>query len=184
MTQWHTARTGVLPGHEPGAARVPAPPSGGPLAAYRATRTRLAGEAQALARLVADTLTSVLPDAAYLVLRWDPVFTCFDLDRILNRRGAALHVFTGAPEADRLPAFPGRHPLRAAWDGADPADPRVLTEAIRMIDADGGHFDLVPYRLPHPDAPAEEPCLLLAPGLRAALPEAPLVFSRLIRPYA
>ena len=178
------SQTGILPEHEPGAGRPAAPRPGGPLAAYRATRTRLAGEAQALARLVADTLTTVLPDAAYLVLRWDPGFTRYDLDRVLNRRGAAVHVFTGAARADRLPALPDRHPLRTAWEGADPADPRVLEDAIRMLDADGGHFDLVPYRLPHPGAPAEEPCLLLAPGLRAALPEAPVVFPRLVRPYA
>lgn len=164
-------------------ASVPVRPADGVLAAYRADRARLADRAATVARLLADTLTACLPDAAYLVLSLDRSHDRHDLDRVLDRTGATVHRFTGHRLVDRLPDLPAGHTLHTAWGGADPTDPLVLIEVVRMLDADGADFDLVPD-LPDVATPAEQPCLLLAPGLPALFPEAPRHFPRLLRPYA
>ncbi|MFI6340742.1 hypothetical protein [Streptomyces sp. NPDC050535] len=147
---------------------------------------RLRAAANALALLIADTLSAqYCGAAAYLVLEEDPFNGSMTLHSVLAGDGRALFEF--GDDYARLPALPQSSPLADAWGCLDPADPRALFKAVQGLHQAGSLFDQLPIDLPGDTAtdPEDSCCLLLS---KEARPEnwdvARAHASRLVRPYS
>ncbi|MEY9839369.1 hypothetical protein [Streptacidiphilus sp. EB103A] len=144
-------------------AAEPAPGPLPPLAVHAAAAAIARDTARTVARLIADTLTAMLPTAAYLVL--DENHYEIALHSVLDASGATLRTFTTRPEAP-LPPLDPASALRSAWQGEDPGDPQTIASVLLYLLNDGMVLDIVPDDLPDRDAPLDYPCLLLSPDAR------------------
>ncbi|MCX4919847.1 hypothetical protein [Streptomyces sp. NBC_00687] len=144
----------------------------------------------ALARLIADTLTAQYDGAAaYLVLDEESYSGDFiGLVGVLDAEGSCLFKFGDytAP----LPPLPPGSPLADAWGSRDPADPWTLAKAVQGLYQTGAIFDRLPVdRLPlasdSSTAAEAHYCLLLS---TAARPDCwdfeEAATARLVRPYS
>jgi hypothetical protein len=160
------------------------------LAAQHAARAQAVTAAHRAARLLADTLTAHLPNAAYLVLGFDDD-SCHNQrlipDRLCDPDGHAIHRFT---HTGRLPDRSTGHPLHqqllTAWRDLDPADPRTLTRIIRALATAGEFADRMPCDLPGLD-PDEDfgdlPVMALVPAARLDRPGLAADLPQLLRPH-
>lgn len=113
--------------------------------------------AHRVAALIADTLTTMLPNAAYLTF-WARI----RVQGVLDAQGRLLHRFEDDGRTrTQLPALPEHHRLRAAWSPLDPADPAQFEEAVRLVLGSGIALDNIP-NLPHTPATFDPVCLPLA----------------------
>lgn len=132
--------------------------------AWQQAEAELVTSAQRLARLIADTLTAMLPEAAYLVLTCDDGDE-LELHSLLSAQGFLLWDFIH--HDDPLPALPPDSPLGAQW----PDDPRRATTLLPLLAAlrrRGMTFDHLPEQLAVGDVPRFAHCLLLSPTARPA----------------
>lgn len=156
-----------------------------PLAAHLAALRHLHHTRKRLARLMADTLTTQAPHAAYLVLgsadsSQDPDMLTADL--LCDRDGTTIHTFAAAP----LPGLPLGHPLRRIWQqhDLDPTRPDTYTDLMRALALTGGQFDEMPDRLLPPEAgDGGRLVLLLTRDAEPAVPELHHYAPTLVRPY-
>ncbi|WP_415940241.1 hypothetical protein [Streptomyces sp. 039-1] len=155
--------------------------------AYIDVTARLREANNALARLIADTLTAQYDEAAYLVLNEDDSAEFMGLVSVLDAEGACLFKF--GDDTATLPPLPSGSPLTAAWDSRDPAEPWTVCTAIQGLYQTGAIFDRLPlHRMPlaSDSSTADEAhyCLLLS---TAAHPDFwdfdEAATTRLVRPY-
>jgi len=141
-----------------------------------------------LARLIADTITELLPDAAYMTLGvWgDHMYNYEDTYPmyVLDEYGTVLHELIHDLDVSRLGAE-----ARAAWGRRLP-DFQTFREEIASFAKRGALFDELPddiRRLAH-ITDTERYCVVLRPGMRVGLPDPDDIDHRLsreppIRPY-
>ncbi|MEV6533744.1 hypothetical protein AB0M86_29800 [Streptomyces sp. NPDC051639] len=143
----------------------------------------------ALARLIADTLTAQYEGAAaYLVLNEDESADFMGLVSVLDAEGACLFAF--GDDTATLPPLPPGSVLADAWGSRDPAKPWTVCTAIQGLYQTGAIFDRLPLdRLPlasdSSTAAEEHYCLLLSAAARPDFwdfDEANM--ARLVRPYS
>ncbi|MEW1568441.1 hypothetical protein AB0454_36370 [Streptomyces sp. NPDC093509] len=143
----------------------------------------------ALARLIADTLTAQYDGAAaYLVLDEAESADFMGFVSVLDADGSCLFEF--GDDTATLPALPPDSPLARSWSSRDPGEPWTLCTAVQGLYQTGAIFDRLPLdRLPlasdSSTAAEEHYCLLLSTAARPDLwdfEEADM--ARLVRPYS
>lgn len=117
---------------------------------------------------IALTLTTLYPDAAYLVVEEGEYDWALGLTGIYDARGRLIVDFAETTRLAELPA--SEHEIRALWRGFDPADPVGYQAVLATALAHGGVFEEMPS-LPDPDAPADVRCVHLAPAEPSPLDE-------------
>ncbi|MEU9064973.1 hypothetical protein AB0D13_40635 [Streptomyces sp. NPDC048430] len=134
-------------------------------------------QARGLARTIADTLTAMYPDAAYLVMHHDE-------DEVLWLHGIRDTVVVCDFEEAALAAPVADSELRRAWGDLDPQQPRHLLHLVRRLEDVGGCFDILPDTAYHDSDNGEDGllCLLLS---EQAVPELwDWGGDELLRPYS
>ncbi|MFE9769779.1 hypothetical protein ACFYPC_35545 [Streptomyces sp. NPDC005808] len=148
---------------------------------------RVREAAQALSRLIADTLNAQYAGAAaYLVLEDNDCCDVLTLHSVLDADGRTLFDF-GDGHTRLLPALPQHSPLAEAWGSLDPADPRALFKAVQGLHQAGSLFDQLPDDLPFAEGPDPEDsyCLLLSTAARPDCWDVTRAnASRMLRPYS
>ncbi|WP_331762516.1 hypothetical protein OG612_45635 (plasmid) [Streptomyces sp. NBC_01527] len=155
------------------------------LPVYLTAVATLRTHTQTLARLIADTLTTQYPTAAYLVMDEDPGSDAMELLSILDDHGHTLHTLDQDPEP--LPALPPGSPLADAWAPLDPTSPTTLRDVINTLHRTGFLFDWTPDDDDLIDTvPVDHKCLLLSTTARPQWWEYPASVTpgRVLRPYA
>ncbi|MFI7049063.1 hypothetical protein [Streptosporangium sandarakinum] len=143
-----------------------------------------------LARLIADTLRTQYPSAAYLVLAIDDDETDRDIELFLHSiRDADGTIIEDFEHSGALPIDPDSS-LRRAWGKLNPSDPAALLWLLRQLYIAGVQFDGLPEDLLQEDDTEWPPmCLLLSgqarPHTWADEEEKAQRFGpRLMRPYS
>ncbi|MFF3786395.1 hypothetical protein [Streptomyces sp. NPDC001933] len=173
--------TSTLP-HPPGTGTPKSRPTITWLDYVNAVRTMRA-DGRSMARLIADTLTTQYPTAAYLVLEEDDDSDILGLHSILDADGRLLYAL--GDDHACFPNLPPHSPLAQAWAPLNPADPWTLFKAIQWLHQTGFLFDQVPEDDLDDDAPAEMTCLLLSTAARPAWwDRTDDVNDRVLRPYS
>ncbi len=144
--------------------------------------------ARSIARLVADTLRTQFPQAAYLVLSID-----YDRDLATDLFPASLRDANGQILNDfansELPPLPDGSPLRSLWGPHSPTDFYQVRYILRTLRLSGAAFDDYPtdLRTDHDDE-GYIPCLLLSTQARPEQwtydVEDDDYNERLLRPYS
>jgi len=133
-----------------------------PLAAYEWADAIRRDAARQVAWLIAATLTTQIPDAAYLVIGEDSDDDGgLWLESVLDDKGTTLHEI-GRENPRLLPALPEDSPLLALWEGRNPRDPWVLLDPISRLWEDGMILDRLPEYLPGREDTSDTLCLLLS----------------------
>ncbi|MFF2386982.1 hypothetical protein [Streptomyces sp. NPDC058108] len=154
--------------------------------AFLETTDRLRGAAKALARLIADTLTTQIDGAAYLILEDDEHGDALWLHSVLDAGGRTLFAFS---DGTTLPAVADDSSFRAAWGQLDPGDPASLELAVHGLRQARAVFDSVPDDLPCDAITDDHSCLLLSTDARPGCWDFGWDFDgedalRLVRPYS
>ncbi|MFI6884000.1 hypothetical protein [Streptosporangium canum] len=143
-----------------------------------------------LARLIADTLRTQYPSAAYLVLEVGDDETDRDMELFLNRiRDADGAIIKDFEHSDALPPIDPDNPLRHAWGELNPSNAVALLWLLRQLYMAGVQFDELPEDLQREDDTEWLPmCLLLSgearPHVRESEEDKAARFGpRLMRPY-
>jgi hypothetical protein len=122
--------------------------------------------ARGIARLVADTLRTQFPEAAYFVLFIDDerdLATDLFPASIRDANGRTLNDLS----SDKLPSLPADSPLLALWGNYSPTDVFQVRHVLRTLRLSGAAFDDYPtdLRTEHDDE-GFIPCLLLSSQAR------------------
>ncbi|MER7982445.1 hypothetical protein [Streptomyces sp. NPDC095817] len=155
---------------------------------YIDATARMGDANNALARLIADTLTAQYDGtAAYLVLDEDESADFMGLVSVLDAEGSCLFKF--GDDTATLPPLPKGSPLADAWSGHNPVEPWTVCHAVQGLYRTGAIFDRLPLdhlSLAESSTAADEHyCLLLS---TAAHPDFwdfdEAEKARLVRPYS
>ncbi|MEU5476681.1 hypothetical protein [Streptomyces mirabilis] len=141
--------------------------------------------ARGIARLVADTLRTQFPQAAYLVLFIDDehdLATDLFPNSIRDANGRTLNDFSSS----LLPPLPADSPLLALWGSYSPIDAFQVRHVLRTLRLSGAAFDDYPADLrTEDDDEGFIPCLLLSSQARPEEWERDEDDrERLLRPYS
>ncbi|MGW3308156.1 hypothetical protein ACWDG9_16400 [Streptomyces sp. NPDC001073] len=144
--------------------------------------------ARSIARLVADTLRTQFPQAAYLVLHIDDdrdLATDLFPHSLRNADGHTGYDFDSA----HLPSLPDDSPLLPLWGGHSPTDLFQVRYILRTLRLSGAVFDDYPTDLrTEDDDEGYVPCLLLSDQARpeqwAYADDGDDYPERLLRPYS
>ncbi|MFF1517076.1 hypothetical protein [Streptomyces sp. NPDC058305] len=155
---------------------------------YIDATARIRDANNALARLIADTLTAQYDGAAaYLVLDENESADFMGLVSVIDAEGSCLFKF--GDDTATLPPLPPGSPLADAWSGHDPVEPWTVCRAVQGLYQTGVIFDRLPVdrlSLAESSTAAEEHyCLLLSTAARPDFwdfDEAEK--ARLVRPYS
>ncbi|MEU9837466.1 hypothetical protein AB0D67_38525 [Streptosporangium sp. NPDC048047] len=156
----------------------------------RATKAHYARAGQ-LARLIADTLRTQYPGAAYLVLAIGEDETDRDIELFLHSvRDADGAIIEDFEHSGALPPIDPDSFLRRAWGELNPSNPVALLWLLRQLYITGVQFDELPEDLLQEDDPEWRPmCLLLSAQARPHAwadeeDKAQRFGPRLMRPYS
>ncbi|MFD8565153.1 hypothetical protein ACFV1N_48485 [Streptosporangium canum] len=143
-----------------------------------------------LARLIADTIRTQYPSAAYLALEIGDDETDRDMELFLNSiRDADGAIINDFEQSDALPPIDPDNPLRRAWGALNPSNAVALLWLLRQLYMAGVQFDELPEDLQREDDTEWLPmCLLLSGEARPHVREseedkAERFGPRLMRPY-
>jgi hypothetical protein len=167
-----------------------AAPAAGPgdITSWTQTLQSQRAAARGIARLIADTLRTQYPQAAYLVLYIDD-----DRDLATDLFPASLRDADGHTGNDfddsQLPPLPDDSPLRPLWGDHCPTDVFQVRHILRTLRLSGAVFDDYPNDLrTEGDDEGYIPCLLLSDQARperwAYADDGDDYPERLLRPYS